>query len=548
MFEIQINVLSNRIPKMEKQHSTTELKRHISTTLNPMEHDAEDVDIGLTKRNNSTTTTPQLGTIVISGGDDVESRSDEDMVKRKRFIMRLVNALHLAGNLSFRTEQYVEQVAQSIGLQAFLKIYPASATLSFYGSSVLAMETYNFRASSGLSAFKLTALDELCYDVITNPSPDFTDADRRLLAIETTPSMHADWVRALGYGFASMTCTTLLFNGSWIDGACAFMFGLLVFVNGYICKMINGMPELESVVAAFIITCLVTLLDETVLKPVNTCVFGQVFGSIAWLLPGLTITISLLEVYSSMIIYGAARLTYGVFIAMQLGFGLSMGYRLASGGKQASDFIAQGCVHPVHDGFDVILLPLLATSFAILVDCSWQQVPGAIFTCAFGYIFTGYVAPAMHLPPDVTPFLSAIVVTSAARVYSNRVEHERPLVFIIVGLCMLVPGGLGVKGMSSMWSGDMWAVMTFTFEMLMVGVSLAVGVFVALLPRRHCFVQQSTRRDVTYSASLAAHLSDAIATSSLPVADAFPAGLLEPSARVELEGIEQNNLTLVVPI
>jgi hypothetical protein len=88
-----------------------------------------------------------------------------------------------SGNLSFRTERYVEQVALSFGLQTFLKIYPASATLSFYGSAtVLAMETYNFRATSGLSAFKLTALDELCFDIVTSANPDFEDADRRLHA------------------------------------------------------------------------------------------------------------------------------------------------------------------------------------------------------------------------------------------------------------------------------------------------------------------------------------------------------------------------------
>jgi uncharacterized membrane protein YjjP (DUF1212 family) len=316
---------------------------------------------------------------------------------------------------------------------------------------------------------------------------------------------------------------------------------------------LNGMPELECVIAAFTVTALVTLMDEHIFSHQNTnsCVFGQVFGSIAWLLPGLTITIALLEVYSSMIIYGSARLIYGIFIAMQLGFGMSMGYRLASGGKQASEFIAQSCEHPIHDAYDVILLPLLATSFAVLVDCSWQQVPGAIFTCFFGYIFTGYVAPALVLPPDVTPFLSAIVVTAAARVYSSRVEHERPLVFIIVGLCMLVPGGLGVKGMSSMWSGDMWSGMAFTFQMLMVGVSLAVGVFVALLPRKLCLVKKSSRRDVTYSASLAAHLTDADVTTAEKLAEAFPVEMLEmmePAAVLEFEAANDNNLSLMVPI
>lgn len=34
-----------------------------------------------------------------------------------------------------------------------------------------------------------------------------------------------------------------------------------------------------------------------------------------------------------------------------------------------------------------------------------------------------------------------------------------------------------------MWSGDMEGGIVFTFKMIMVGVSLAIGVFMALLPR-----------------------------------------------------------------
>lgn len=36
------------------------------------------------------------------------------------------------------------------------------------------------------------------------------------------------------------------------------------------------------------------------------------------LLPGITITIALLEIFSKMIVYGASRLMYGIFLACQV--------------------------------------------------------------------------------------------------------------------------------------------------------------------------------------------------------------------------------------
>ena len=52
------------------------------------------------------------------------------------------------------------------------------------------------------------------------------------------------------------------------------------------------------------------------------------------------------------------------------------------------------------------------------------------------------------------------------------------------GLTVLVPGGIGVRGMSDMWSGDFESGLEFTFQMVLVSICLAIGIFLALLPRK----------------------------------------------------------------
>ena len=82
------------------------------------------------------------------------------------------------------------------------------------------------------------------------------------------------------------------------------------------------------------------------------------------------------------------------------------------------------------------------------------------------------------------PLIGGIVVTLIARIYAHFAGNLRPLIYIISGLMILVPGGIGVKGMSNVWSGDVTTGLEFTFKMVMIGVCLAIGVFLALLPRK----------------------------------------------------------------
>ena len=76
-----------------------------------------------------------------------------------------------------------------------------------------------------------------------------------------------------------------------------------------------------------------------------------------------------------------------------------------------------------------------------------------------------------------------MAVTLTARLY-GQIYNKRPLVYIIGGLLILVPGGMGVRGMSDVWSGNMQSGLEFTFRMVLIGVCLATGVFLALLPRK----------------------------------------------------------------
>lgn len=268
------------------------------------------------------------------------------------------------------------------------------------------------------------------------------------------------------------------------DGCGAFILGILVNLCGNLCSILPGLSEIECFVSPLVVSLVTSFVDKFLFQQ-ELCLYGLQFGAIVWLLPGITITIALLELFSKMIVYGSSRLIYGILLATQLGFGLSGGYKLIYPDHSLPESFESGCPNPLPVGSGIILLPLAVGAMGIIINADVSQLPGMIFCGGVGHL----VSYAFHYfeiasdDNDAIPVVAACVATVAARLYGHF-THKRPLVYIIGGLLILVPGGIGVRGMSDLWSGNTQSGLDFTFRMVLIGVCLATGIFLALLPRR----------------------------------------------------------------
>lgn len=93
---------------------------------------------------------------------------DDDLTKIKKFLFKLIISLHKAGNLTFKTEEYVIKVARSYRVHCSLSITPRRVVVAFYMSKALSAtnsESYTFRISSGLDCTMLEGLHMLCNDI-----------------------------------------------------------------------------------------------------------------------------------------------------------------------------------------------------------------------------------------------------------------------------------------------------------------------------------------------------------------------------------------------
>ena len=428
--------------------------------------------------------------------------SNEQKLHLKIFFFDLLCQLHSSGNLTYRTEKYIYHVGRRYGIHATATLLFRRAIISFHelhplestGQAAAAgagvsdsssSETYTIPIRNGWKFGNLILLDQLCFEIIQRDL-SFDKAKERLDEISQNPWSYSWQSVMLAFGCSSFGATTLFFGGTWIDGGWAFVFGILVYFLDDLSQKLTGLSEISSFVTSFILSVIATLIDIH-LSDGSSCLFGQLFGGVVWLLPGITITIGLLEIYSQMPMYGSARLVYGISLASQLGFGLVLGYMLASQSKQLPDSFINGCRDPISPYYSIILLPLTAGSWSVMASSTYRQIPGMIVTCTTGFL-TSYILFHAGLDPSVIPFVAAIAVTIAGRIYAYLEGNQRPFTFIMTGLLVLVPGGVGVRGMSDMWSGDSQLGMEVTFKMLLIGVSLAMGHFIALIPSQKWFL------------------------------------------------------------
>jgi uncharacterized membrane protein YjjB (DUF3815 family) len=293
----------------------------------------------------------------------------------------------------------------------------------------------------------------------------------------------------------SFSASLLFFGGNLRDGGWSFALGLIVNICGNLCAILPGLSEIECFISPFIVAFVASFFDRYFFNE-NLCLYGQLFGGIVWLLPGITITIALLELFSKMIVYGSSRLIYGILLAAQLGFGLSGGYKIIYPSETLPDSFENGCQHPLPAVAGFVLLPLAVSAMGIIINADISQLPGMILCGGVGHLVSYLLHYHHFASDDAVPVIASLLVTLTARLYGHF-TGKRPLVYIFGGLLILVPGAMGVRGMSNVWSGNMQSGLEFTFRMVLIGVCLATGVFLALLPRKSWIREIQKQRAAT---------------------------------------------------
>ncbi|MGH7729823.1 MAG: threonine/serine exporter family protein, partial [Candidatus Eiseniibacteriota bacterium] len=199
------------------------------------------------------------------------------------------------------------------------------------------------------------------------------------------------------------------------------------------------------------------------------------------LIPGFALTVSLTELATRNLVSGTARLAGAGMAFLAIGFGLALGARLAPAVGAAALTAPSAPLPAWTEWVALVLAPFTLTVLfrARPRDAGVILAAGVV---AFGVARIGTRAGGGELGMLAAAFAIGLI----GNLYA-RAARQPAAVPIVPAIVMLVPGGLGVRSVTTVVARDVISGMEMAFTLVVMATALAAGLLLANLvapPRR----------------------------------------------------------------
>jgi uncharacterized membrane protein YjjP (DUF1212 family) len=389
------------------------------------------------------------------------------------FVLVLARALHRYGTPAHQLEDALHVTCERLGLEAETFTTPTTIIMSFGRSTEL--RTRMMRVEGGeLDMGKLAQVDAIADDVIAHRlSP--VDGVARLDAIISGRSEYGRVLSTLAH---VMTCGSMavFFGGSPADVCVAGAIGISIGVLAQVTRRSTDQARVfELVGAAFAaLTANVVAAVWPVVSPSLVTI-----ASLIVLLPGLSLTVAMTELATRNLIAGTARLMSAVVVLLELVVGVALGER-------AADALITPHAIPIESvpqWTSGIALAIAALGVTILVQAQKRAFPWILAACVTGYL--GTRSGAAWLGPQMGALVGALALGVLGNLYARRFRRPAQVV-VVPAVLLLVPGGMGFRGMTSLLDRDTLTGVETVFAMFIVAIAIVAGLLVAnaLVPPR----------------------------------------------------------------
>ena len=390
-------------------------------------------------------------------------------------LLRFTRAGHHAGYPTADLEARVVALASSLGLKGT----EISATPTLIEMSIGALpdqRSYTLRVRpTTVDLDAVARLDELAQDAVDGRLAA-GEVLARLSDIGSTPLARPWPLLLAAYGIAGAALTPVL-GGGWREAVAGAGVGLLVGVIALGARRTARTDVMSAPLAALAASfCAVALADLG---------FGGspdvvTLAALVTFLPGMTLTIGMRELATEHLQSGVANTASALIQLFGLVFGVAIGRSVA-----VSWFGDPGTVTPNIAFSGVELLAAVAAGLAFTLTLR-AQFRDALFMCAATVLALGSneVGEALF-GLDAATFVAALVVGVAGGLVGYRFRRS-PLVFIVPGVLMIVPGSAGFNSMLQLLTDQTVSGITAGFDTFVTAMSIAYGLMVStvILPRR----------------------------------------------------------------
>lgn len=403
------------------------------------------------------------------------SAAAEAEVPEIELCTEVARALHGYGTSALRLEQRLAQLSTALGVPGQFFVTPTAVFGSYRLPGKVRAHTQLLRLEPGDVDLGKVAEVENLVERCSRGRLDVAEAMVQLEAIVARPARRAAlWGISSAAGISAAAAA--FFGGGVPEVAVAALMGTLY---GIAELLVAGRPSagrlLPPAFAAFVALSTLALARVWPGLSVSTAQLA----SLIVLVPGLEFTLAIKEVATANLVSGAARLVNAVGAFLMLGFGVALGTEVAHSlmGTLPAAVAPSGLPGwTVPLAFVVAALGFGGRFRAHRVDVKWVWV-----ACAVGY---GGAALGTHLlGSPLGAFIGAVLVGLASNAYA-RATGRSPLVMMVPGIILLVPGSVGFRSFSMLLHHDVISAVETAFTMTLTATALTTGLLLAnvLLP------------------------------------------------------------------
>lgn len=310
-------------------------------------------------------------------------------------------------------------------------------------------------------SFPLARLVAAAQSGSISPEDGMAELDR----IQNLPMRFPRWVSIVGYAIQSLGLALILQPAPWALGA-ALGLGLLVGLMSALADRSDALAQLLPIIGAFVVS--LAAFAVTDLFHLGEGSLRVLIAPLAYFLPGAGITLAVIELSTGQMISGSSRLISGLMRIAQLAFGILIAAQVAGiGGSNLTDTPNNQL------GAWAPWLGVLVYAIGIMLNFGPPTafMPWMLLILVLSY--SGQVLGSALLGSYASGFCGAVTLTVCA-VAISRLPNSPPTVSLILpGFWLLVPGSLGLIGVTELVGTHSSTVLTAT---LISMISIALGI------------------------------------------------------------------------
>jgi uncharacterized membrane protein YjjP (DUF1212 family) len=388
------------------------------------------------------------------------------------FVLELARALHAHGTPAHQLEAVLSQVATRLGLTAEFFSTPTSIMVGF--GELVDQQVHLLRVEPGQPNLgHLAELGDITRNVLENGLPAHVGLER-IRALAAEPPRWPAPLRLLAFvlSSAAVACFLHLRSGEVLV---ASLLGVLTGVIALYCARTPALQHVTEPLAAFLVTTLALAVDVVTRSGAG---YLTSLAGLVVLLPGLTFTLALTELSTRQLASGTARLSGAMVVFLGLGFGLALGAKLGGAiGLELRAFlpadIAALARTPMPNWTEWLGLLVAPLAFMVLLNAKARDAGWIIVACVAAYV-TSRITSA-RTGEELAAFLGAFVVSAGSNLLGRFLKRS-PIVTVVPGLLILVPGSIGFRSVTSLLGQEVELGVATAFRVAIVGISLAAGI------------------------------------------------------------------------